>query len=185
MPKITPKPMNTKRYLFWAGLLPLIVVALDQWSKHWALKFFATKFGSPMNVCAVNPQPGLRWEVTQGFDLAMVCNQGVSWGLLGGESDIKRWGLSIFALLMTAGMLYFLYKTKDWLTALALSLIIGGSIGNVIDRIRFGSVVDFLDFGDIGFHWVFNVADAAISVGVGVLLLASFLVKDEEKPNTG
>ena len=173
--------MTKLSFLIWGGLLPLLLIIADQASKFWALKFFGRNIGTSMNHCAVDPFGGQKVEVSAIFDLSLVCNQGVSWGLLKGDSDVKRWALAAFAIVVTCAMLFFLSKTKDKLTALALSLLIGGSIGNVIDRIRFGAVVDFLDFSDIGFKWVFNVADSSITMGVIGLLIASFVVKDEPK----
>ena len=70
----------------------------------------------------------------------------------------------------------WLLRAARWTTALAVSLIIGGAVGNLIDRARFGAVVDFLDFSGLYFVWVFNVADAAISVGAVLLLLDQLLI---------
>jgi signal peptidase II len=67
------------------------------------------------------------------------------------------------------------------LTVLALSLVIGGALGNVLDRVRFGAVVDFLDFSGLGFPWVFNVADAAINVGAALLAIEFLILRREAK----
>jgi len=75
--------------------------------------------------------------------------------------------------------MYVLTQSKDWLNKLSIALIIGGAIGNGIDRALFGAVTDFIDFSDIGFRWVFNIADSAITVGVMGLIAASFLIKPE------
>jgi len=68
--------------------------------------------------------------------------------------------------------MYVLTQSKDWLNKLSIALIIGGAIGNGIDRALFGAVTDFIDFSDIGFRWVFNIADSAITVGVMGLIAA-------------
>jgi len=145
---------------FWIYCLaiPLVVIIIDQWTKYKAIKFFK----APMNICEINPMPGLAYEFSPIVDLALVCNQGISWGLLQGDV-----------------LIYVLAKSKDWMNRLSIALIIGGAIGNGIDRALFGAVTDFINFSDIGFKWVFNVADSAISVGVVGLILASFIYKDE------
>jgi len=172
-----------KPILIFGVAVPILTVAFDQLTKYWAVK----KFEAPMNICEINPYPGLEIDVSPIVDLALVCNQGISWGLLQGDSSVKRWALTIFAFAMCIALFYVLAKAKDNLTRLSLGLIIGGAIGNGVDRALFGAVTDFINFSDIGFRWVFNVADSAITMGVIGLLLASFLIKPEEglseKPN--
>lgn len=160
-----------KPFLIYGLLLPLGVVVFDQLTKFWAISVFK----QPMNVCEINPFSGLTKELSPIVDLALVCNQGVSWGLLQGDSAVKRWILTLFALIMSCALLYVLKDTRDRLSQISLGLIIGGAVGNGIDRALFGAVTDFINFGDIGFHWVFNVADSAITIGVIGLIAASFL----------
>ena len=82
------------------------------------------------------------------------------------------WLISAFALIVAAGLGFWLYRTRRKWPALALGLIIGGALGNVIDRLRLGWVIDFIDFHVNTWHWpAFNIADAAITVGVGMLLI--------------
>ncbi len=165
----------------WGGLLPAVIIAFDQWSKVWAIG----KFGVPPNICALNPYPGLEIEVSPVFDLALVCNLGVSFGLFREHADIGRYALSAFSLIMVVVLWVWLNKEKSKLMSLSLGLIIGGAVGNAIDRIRFGAVTDFLNFSDIGFKWVFNVADTAISLGVAGLILSMLLQAREEKKADG
>lgn len=160
-----------KHMLTYGLLLPAFIVAFDQITKFWAV----SAFDQPMNACEINPFPGLTIEVSPIVDLALVCNQGISWGLLQGDSPVKRWLLTIFAFAMSCALLWMLRDTKDRLSQLSIGLIIGGAIGNGIDRALYGAVTDFINFGDIGFHWVFNVADSAITIGVIGLIAASFL----------
>lgn len=107
------------------------------------------------------------------FKISFVLNDGVSFGLFGGGS--ARWVLTIFSL-GVAGLLswWALQSTRRLLTT-AIGFIIGGALGNVIDRIRFGGVVDFLNFEGLHFPWVFNVADSAIFIGVCLLILDSLM----------
>lgn len=175
MPKI---PKLYKSYWIYALLIPALSVVLDQWSKFWVLDFFKV----PQNICEINLRPGLFHEVSAIFDLALVCNPGISYGLLQGDSSIKRWGLTIFAAVMCVVLLYALTRSKDWLNRLSIAFIIGGAIGNGIDRARFGAVTDFISVHDLlpFFPWVFNIADSAISIGVVGLIVASFLYPPEK-----
>ena len=166
----TPSSMK-KPFVIYGLLLPAFIVVFDQLTKFWAV----SAFDQPMNACEINPYPGLSIELSPIVDLALVCNQGVSWGLLQGDSPVKRWILTLFAFVMSCVLLYVLKGTKDRLSQLSIGLIIGGAIGNGIDRALFGAVTDFINFGDVGFHWVFNVADSAITIGVIGLIAASFL----------
>ncbi|MGB6229454.1 MAG: signal peptidase II [Litorimonas sp.] len=154
--------------------LPLLVVALDQ-----ATKWAATRlFGLPMNICAIDPdiaRAGHHFEVSPILDISMFCNQGISWGLLQGDSPVKRWALFLFAAVMVVVLYSVLASTKDRLSRLSLALLIGGAVGNAIDRALFGAVTDFANASDIGFNYVFNVADAAITVGITGLIVAMLL----------
>ncbi len=169
-----------KTFILYGILLPIVVVLFDQLTKYWAISVF----DAPMNICEINPFPGLTKEYSPIVDLALVCNQGVSWGLLQGDSMAKRWMLTIFAVVMSGVLLYVLKGTKDRLSQLSLGLVIGGAIGNAIDRALYGAVTDFINFGDIGFNWVFNVADSAITVGVVGLIIASFLAPKDSPDNS-
>lgn len=110
------------------------------------------------------------------FSFTYVKNTGMSFGILSG-SVFGRWFLTLFQLAAAAALGYGTTKAKHPLLAVALAMIAGGACGNVIDRIRFGSVVDFLDFSGLYFPWVFNIADSAISIGVA--LLAWHFLKSE------
>ena len=169
-----------KTLLIYALIVPLIVIILDQWSKFAIID----SFNVPINICEINLRPGLKHEIMNLFDFSLVCNPGVSWGQLQGDSQLKRWLLTLFALGMSGVLAYALTQSKDWLNRLSISFIIGGAIGNGIDRALFGAVTDFIDFSDIGFRWVFNIADSAITIGVIGLILASFIFKPEDVPQT-
>ena len=166
-----------KNFWFWGGVIPAVIVGFDQWSKAWAIH----KFGAPKNICAVNPHPGLEIEVSPIFDLALVCNQGVSFGLFREHADIGRYVLTAFSIFMCVVLLVWLNKEKNRLISLSLGLIIGGAIGNAIDRALYGAVTDFLNFSDVYFKWVFNVADSAVSCGVAGLLIAMLVQARKEK----
>jgi signal peptidase II len=140
--------------------LAAAVIVLDQVSKYWVLHV--------VDLPARGQIP-----VTPFFSLSMVWNRGVSFGLLRAEADLARWGLAAFAVVVAVALCVWARKAERTLTGLALGLIIGGAVGNVIDRVRFGAVTDFLDFTGLGFPWVFNVADSGVTVGVALVLLES------------
>jgi signal peptidase II len=115
------------------------------------------------------------------FNLSMVWNRGVSFGLFQADSDWQRYILIAVSLLISGFLAVWMMKAERRLQALSFGMIIGGAIGNVVDRFAYGAVADFLDFSGLYFPYVFNVADAGISVGVAILLLDAFLNGDERK----
>ncbi len=117
-------------------------------------------------------------EILPFFSLVMVWNQGISFGLLNQDGDIGAMILLILPLIITAIFLIWLFKTNSWLQGIAISLVIGGAIGNVIDRLRFGAVIDFLDFHIAGYHWpAFNLADSCVVVGIALLIFHSIFLE--------
>lgn len=160
-------------------LIPVIVV-LDQWSKYLILD--EPKFNALG--CLDMTQRCGQVEVTSFFDLTMVWNRGVSFGI-GQSEGVMRWLLVLMTTGIAIGFTIWLIQAGRRFTGIALALVIGGAFGNVIDRVRFGAVVDFLDFSGIFrpyfFNYVFNVADAAISVGAVLLFADQFLMSRQEK----
>jgi signal peptidase II len=145
-------------------LIPALAGAIlvaDVITKWWALR--ALRFGVPVPVV-----DGL-------FSLTLVMNPGLAFGMLGGMPESLRWVvglLSVGAVVVLAILAARLLPTGGVWTRVALGLIFGGAAGNLIDRVRYGAVVDFLDFYWRGYHWpAFNVADSAISVGVTILAI--------------
>jgi len=161
--------MTLKRPALLAYLLALLVIVLDQWSKFAVLSLADVGDISmiPSGYRFATVIPGL-------LDLTMVRNTGVSFGLFGGGG--ARWLLAVFSLVVSAGLIWWATQARRPLLLTAIGLVIGGAIGNAIDRIRYGFVVDFVDVSQIGFFpWVFNVADTAITVGIVFLILDSLL----------
>ena len=114
------------------------------------------------------------------FDFVMVWNRGVSFGMLGGDRSLPPWVLSAVAVAVCVGLFIWLRRNERKFTGWGIGLVMGGAIGNVIDRARWGAVFDFADFHVGQWHWpAFNVADSAIVVGVGLMLLDS-LVSDKK-----
>jgi signal peptidase II len=114
-----------------------------------------------------------------------VWNPGVSFGLFPANSAATSLFLiGLTGLLSVALLVWFLFTTNA-LTSLALALIIGGAVGNIIDRLEFGAVVDFLDFHFRGYHWpAFNLADSSIFLGVVLLLFDSIMEPAKQKEKT-
>jgi signal peptidase II len=151
--------------LFQLGLgLAVLVFVLDQFSK-WVIH----------EIVMVPPRT---IPVFPGFNLVLVFNKGVSFGQM---AWLGSWALSALAVAIAAALVVWLRKAETRLLAMALGIIIGGAIGNVIDRVRFGAVVDFLDFYIPGTGWphwpAFNVADSAIVVGVGLIILDGLIAE--------
>ena len=113
--------------------------------------------------------------VTPFFNLVMVWNTGVSFGLFSEDSASRSWTLIAVSFAVMIWLGWWLWRAHSALVAVALGMIIGGAMGNVIDRYRFGAVFDFLDFHAFGWHWpAFNVADSGIVIGVLLLLADGF-----------
>lgn len=141
--------------------LSVLVIVLDQISKAWIISRFA--YGESLYVAGV-------------FDLVLAHNTGAAFSFLSDAGGMQRWLFSIIAIVASAWIVWLLRRhTAQTLFALALSLILGGALGNLIDRIAYGYVVDFLHF-----HWnehyfpAFNVADSAITCGAFLMILDSF-----------
>lgn len=154
--------MTLSRNALLAFGLAILILVVDQLTKAWILDGLSLR-----EVGQVLVWPPL-------LNFSYVENTGVSFGLFGGGG--ARWILAIFSLVVAGVLAWWALKAERRLLAVAIGLVIGGAIGNVIDRIRFGYVVDFVDISGIGFFpWVFNVADSAITIGVLLLILDSIL----------
>ncbi len=154
-------------------LTPLLlmagVVGLDQLTKWLVMSSFRL-YESKVII------PGL-------FSLTYITNTGAAFGLLAGEQTMARQAFFIAVAMVALMVMFFSYRhlrTHGALFIYAIGLIAGGALGNLIDRVRFGSVVDFLDFYINNHHWpAFNVADSAITIGVGLFILGSLLPSAE------
>lgn len=121
-------------------------------------------------------EPGRPVELLPFFSLVLVWNRGVSFGLLAGLGAIAPWLLVLLALVVGAFLIWWFRREPAPLPRFAIALVLGGALGNVVDRLRFGAVVDFLDFHVRGWHWpAFNLADTAVVCGSALLVLESFL----------
>ncbi|MGE0558278.1 MAG: signal peptidase II [Burkholderiales bacterium] len=138
-------------------LIAVVVVLLDQLTKYIA-------------VSALSGEPPL--AVTSFFNLLLVYNRGAAFSFLAGMGGWQRELFSVIAVVASIWIIWMLRRySQQTLFCIALSLVLGGAIGNLIDRVTVGAVVDFLDFHALGWHWpAFNVADSAITCGAALLI---------------
>jgi signal peptidase II len=141
------------------GVVALVVVPVDQIAKAGVLAYSARP--------DVDPRP-----LTPFLDLALRWNRGISFSLFARDSALGQIALVAVTLAVTGLLALWLFRSRSALPAVGLGLIIGGALGNAIDRVAHGAVVDYLDLHAFGRHFfVFNVADAAINIGVALLIL--------------
>ncbi|MCM5553077.1 signal peptidase II [Pleomorphomonas sp. NRK KF1] len=160
--------LQIRRTRLAAFVVILLTLAADQASKYWVLNHTSLPEGDRISVLPV-------------FDFVLTWNMGISYGLFQQHEALGRWLLISLTALATALLAVWLWRSRDRLIAcLALALIIGGALGNLVDRIVFGGVVDFLYLHYGSFSWyVFNLADCAIVAGVGALLYESLRLRPQ------
>jgi signal peptidase II len=146
-----------------AYVLALAIAILDQLSKSWVIGALDRAQLSSVDV----------WGPLR---LTLVFNGGVSFGLFQGDGSWGRWVLAIFELAVVVFLAFWVRRAERPLSGLAVGLIMGGAMGNVLDRVRFGYVVDFVDVQRLYFPLVFNLADSAITVGVALLLAENLIL---------
>lgn len=162
----TPTPVSPyRRYGF---ILAGVILAFDQLTK-WIVT-------NPLSLETVR-----QIEVLPFFALTWTRNFGVSFGMLTAESEMQRWMLVGFTLLVALGVTVWMLREQAKADVTALALVLGGALGNIIDRIRVGYVVDFADlhFGEFRPFLIFNVADACITIGVLLLVARALLMREK------
>lgn len=166
--------MKIPRIAFAAYGFALVIIILDQWTKAWVLDAMSmvTADGALIDPEMWSLRPIPVFEPILRF--SFVLNDGFSFGLGGGGAG--RWPLSVFQISVAVFLAIWAMRTDRRLLITAIGFIMGGAIGNVIDRVRFGAVVDFIDFSGTGlFPWVFNIADSAITIGVLLLIIDTLM----------
>lgn len=146
-----------------------VVLILDQLSKVWI----------DTNMSLYQSIP-----VFPGFSITYAHNYGAAFSFLSDAGGWQRWFFAVLAAGISLGLIIYLkqLKSNETLLAVSLSLILGGAIGNLIDRVLYGYVIDFLDVYYQAYHWpIFNIADSAITVGVALMLYESIESKDEHE----
>ncbi len=161
-----PTPLAWAAYAIAVG-----VVVADQTLKFWLLDVFDLS-GRLAKLAFATGEP--RLPIFGPLHLSLVWNTGISFGVLNIGAEWTRWLLSAFALFVAVGLGVWARNIERPTLATAVGCIVGGAVGNLIDRLRLGAVTDFIDFSP-WFPWVFNIADAAINVGAALLIWDLFL----------
>ena len=158
--------MKNKNCLIYMGLAGFVIL-FDQITKFLALK---------------NLYLHIPIEITSFFNLFLTYNKGVSFSLFSSESSYTPYLLSLMSLVICVGICYWLLTETIPLVKIGLSFVLGGAIGNVIDRLFLGYVIDFLDFHYKTAHWpAFNIADSFICLGAFIIFIQIFFKKEEEQ----
>ncbi|MBC7906763.1 MAG: signal peptidase II [Rhodospirillaceae bacterium] len=161
-------------------ILAAIIVILDQLSKHWVVETLMR----PQGVWETPFYTANRIEILPFFDLVMAWNRGVSFGIFNTDGRWNAVALSLLSVGIVIFLLNWMRKASSPLVTLALGGIVGGALGNVIDRVRWGAVADFLDVHVMGYHWpAFNLADSAISIGAVILVLDALFARPSSSKN--
>jgi signal peptidase II len=155
--------------------IALLVFALDQLSK-WIVT-------GPLGVNFI----GAEYYILPIFQFTYTQNNGISLGLLNAQTEVGRWMLVGLTTAIAIGVAVWIGREKNRIDQAALGMVLGGALGNILDRTLHGYVVDFLDlhFGEWRPFLVFNVGDAAISIAVVILLLRAFLTRKEPAKGSG
>lgn len=167
----------------WLLIAFFAVLGLDIITKNWIV----SEFSGGRNVGFIFDNasivhPAFWGEITSFFNIVLVFNKGVSFSMLYTSAAFGKWIFLAINLLISGLLFALLVKEKSTFLKIIYTVIIAGAIGNALDRIRFGAVVDFLDFHLWGKHWPsFNVADIAISVGVGLFILFEIIKWNKER----
>lgn len=147
--------------------IAFLAFALDQLTKAAALHWL---------------QPGLPLPVVPGFNLTLGFNEGASFGMLSGVMAGRPWAMTTLTAAITLGLAVMALRARNPWEASGFALIVGGSLGNILDRLRNGAVTDFLDVYWQNWHWpTFNLADMATTCGAGLILAAVLPIRREEK----
>lgn len=159
------QPFDTVVRLAPAG----VIVLLDQLTKAWALRVLGVE--------------GATQPLVGPMDATLVFNHSNAFGVVPILGDVSRWGLAAFNFAVAVALaVWVLRQPRGAIFTLAAAFLMGGAVGNAIDRVQLGAVVDFLDLSRLGFHWVFNLADASVDAGIALMVLA--LLRDKTRAET-
>ena len=156
-------------------IVALIIFALDQFTKWWVT--------GPLGI----NQLGEQLTLLPIFNFTYTENNGISLGLLNATNPLGRWMLVALTSAIAIGVAVWIGREKNRIDQIALGMVLGGALGNILDRVRHGFVTDFLDFhfGEFRPFLIFNVGDAAISIAVAILLLRAFLTRKDDAKGPG
>lgn len=166
--------IKEKKWFFIGLLIAFCIILIDQITKNYSINLIEE---------IIRKTNGIHTHIkkTSFFNIVLVYNKGISFGMFHGV-DFMFNIIFIVISFISALVLYLSWKSKDFIEILCFSFIFGGAIGNIIDRINYGAVVDFLDFHIKNAHWpAFNVADSCIFIGVICYIIKDFCVKNDSK----
>ncbi|MCH2036971.1 MAG: signal peptidase II [Rickettsiales bacterium] len=164
---MSEQKVTSNHYLIKGLIIALIIIVLDQVTKIMIFDFLSTRGGY--------------MKILPFFNLVMVENRGISFGLFS-DKQYSHLFFLVTSSLITVFLLVWLKKAENKVICWGLALMIGGAVGNIIDRVRMGAVADFLDFHVAGFHWpAFNVADASICIGAFFLIIDAIFFSNGKK----
>ncbi len=156
-------------------------ILLDQFTK--GILIYLITGGVPLYGPAWNiiPVPYMMGQVTNFFNIVFTWNPGASFSLFRAIGETAPMIIIVLTGVVIGFLTHFLFNKADKYEKLPVALIVGGALGNLIDRIRFGAVVDFLDFHIGGMHWpAFNIADTCIAIGVGLYIISWFIKRKKK-----
>ena len=159
----TGAPAGVTRAGWVAYALAVLVILLDQALKLWVVSGLGLEIGESRPVF---------WPLS----FTLVRNDGISFGFFQTHAPWTRWALAAFALIVSLFLIAWVRRADRLVMGVAGGLILGGALGNLIDRVRVGSVIDFVDVHPLVFPWIFNIADSGITVGVTILLAENLLL---------
>ena len=160
---------NKKKFIFYF-LIILIVFVLDRVSKIYVINYFENTAETEI-------------YLSNFLNIILVWNEGIGFGLLSFQDGIIYNFITLIIIIINLIIIYLIYKYKD-IRSFLLTLVLGGSLGNLFDRIAFSAVPDFIDFNYNNFHWfIFNIADIFITIGIIGLILFEIFKKDKISEN--
>ena len=174
-------PFKTPLKIF-PTLLIFIIFFTDQLSKWWVMEQWYKADQATPGFFSWLTQTGDRFvhppiKITEFFNMVMVWNEGISFGIFSSGGAIMVWMLSFLAIGIATIFFVWMHRTTSGMLRAALALVIGGALGNVADRLRYGAVADFFDFHLLDYHWpAFNIADSVIVIGMILFIWDTFFL---------
>ena len=161
--------INIKKFIFYFLIISIVFV-LDRVSKIYVINYFENTLDTEI-------------YLSNFLNIILVWNEGIGFGLLSFQDDSIYNFITLIIILINLIIIYFIYKYKD-IRSFLLTLVLGGSLGNLFDRIAFSAVPDFIDFNYNNFHWfIFNIADIFITIGVICLIFVELILNNKKLKN--
>lgn len=163
--------IKNKKWFFIGLFLATIIIVLDQFTKNYCVNLIE-------NIITKTNGVHTHIKITSFFNIVLVYNRGISFGMFN-NIDFMHNIIFIIINIISCVILYLSWKSKNTIDIFCFFFIFGGAVGNIIDRLKYGAVVDFLDFHIKNIHWpAFNIADSSIFIGVVFYIIKDFFIKD-------